>query len=136
MTERTFAMLKPDAVQAGNADAIIGMIKDNGFTIVCQEKRQLPRPEVEQFYAVHKERPFYDELVDYVSSGPVVLMVLEKENAIADWRKLMGATDPAKAEQGTIRKLYGTSVGVNATHGSDAPETANVEIAQFFPKLA
>ncbi len=133
--QRTFAIIKPDAVKAGHVEDIIEMIEDNGFDILAEDERQLSKAEAQKFYAVHKERPFYGELVDYMSSGPVVLMVLEKENAIQDWRDLMGATDPRKAAPGTVRALYGKSIGENATHGSDAPETAKVEIAQFFPEL-
>jgi len=136
MIERTFAIIKPDAVKANNVQNIITMIKDKGFNILRQEKRQLSQAEVEQFYQVHKERPFFGELVEYMSSGPVVLMALEKDNAVADWRTLMGATNPAQAAEGTIRKLYGTNIGVNATHGSDATETAQLEIGQFFSELA
>lgn len=135
MVERTFAMIKPDAVAARNAGKIIDLIESNGFTIVGMEKTKLSKDKAGIFYAVHKERPFYSELVDFVSSGPVVLLALEKEGAIAAWRDLMGATDPLKAAPGTIRKLFGTHVGANATHGSDAPETAQQELALFFPNL-
>lgn len=135
MVERTFAMIKPDAVAARNAGKIIDLIESNGFTIVGMEKTKLSKDKAGIFYAVHKERPFYGELVDFVSSGPVVLLALEKEGAIAAWRDLMGATDPLKAAPGTIRKLFGTHVGANATHGSDAPETAQQELALFFPNL-
>lgn len=135
MVERTFAMIKPDAVAARNAGKIIDLIESNGFTIVGMEKTKLSKDKAGIFYAVHKERPFYSELVDFVSSGPVVLLALEKEGAIAGWRDLMGATDPLKAAPGTIRKLFGTHVGANATHGSDAPETAQQELALFFPNL-
>ncbi|MBS1986444.1 nucleoside-diphosphate kinase [Candidatus Dependentiae bacterium] len=135
VVERTFAMIKPDAVAARNAGKIIDLIESNGFTIVGMEKTKLSKDKAGIFYAVHKERPFYSELVDFVSSGPVVLLALEKEGAIAGWRDLMGATDPLKAAPGTIRKLFGTHVGANATHGSDAPETAQQELALFFPNL-
>ncbi|MCC7414859.1 MAG: nucleoside-diphosphate kinase [Epsilonproteobacteria bacterium] len=135
VVERTFAMIKPDAVAARNAGKIIDLIESNGFTIVGMEKTKLSKDKAGIFYAVHKERPFYSELVDFVSSGPVVLLALEKEGAIAAWRDLMGATDPLKAAPGTIRKLFGTHVGANATHGSDAPETAQQELALFFPNL-
>ncbi len=135
MVERTFAMIKPDAVAARNTGKIIDLIESNGFTIVGMEKTKLSKDKAGTFYAVHKERPFYGELVDFVSSGPVVLLALEKEGAIAAWRDLMGATDPLKAAPGTIRKLFGTHVGANATHGSDAPETAQQELALFFPNL-
>lgn len=136
MVERTFAMIKPDAVTAGNTGKIIDMIESKGFTIVRMQKVQLTKDKAARFYAVHKERPFFHELVDFVTSGPVVIMALEKENAIKAWRDLMGATDPVKAEAGTMRKLFGTNVGKNATHGSDAPETAKEELILFFPDLA
>lgn len=135
MLERTFAMIKPDAVAAGNTGKIIDLIESNGFTIVGMEKTRLSKDKASLFYAVHKERPFFGELVDFVSSGPVVLLALEKNNAIKAWRDLMGATDPRKAEVGTIRNLFGKHVGENATHGSDAPETAEQELALFFPNL-
>lgn len=133
--ERTFAMIKPDAVAAGNADAIIDIIKENGFTVVAMKKAQLSRDEAATFYAVHKERPFFNDLVEFVTSGPVVLLALEKEDAVKAWRTLMGATDPLKAEPGTIRHQFGTSIGSNAVHGSDAPETAHIELGLFFPEL-
>lgn len=135
MLERTFAMIKPDAVAAGNTGKIIDLIESKGFTIVGMEKTKLSKDKASLFYAVHKERPFFGELVDFVSSGPVVLLALEKDNAIKAWRDLMGATDPRKADVGTIRNLFGTHVGENATHGSDAPETAEQELALFFPNL-
>lgn len=135
MIETTFAMIKPDAVKAGNIGKIITLIEDNSFTIRKMEKVQLSKAKAQEFYAVHKERPFFQELVDFVSSGPVIIMALEKDNAITAWRTLMGATNPAQAEPGTIRKLFGTSIGTNATHGSDAPETAKIELALFFPSL-
>ena len=135
MKEKTFAMIKPDAVKAGNVGHIISMIEDSGFTIVRMQKIELSRDKAEQFYAVHKERPFFSELVQFVTSGPVVVMALEKENAVKAWRDLMGATDPQKAAEGTVRKLYGTNIGSNATHGSDAQETAQQELALFFPDL-
>jgi len=130
--EKTFAMIKPDAVAAKHAGDIISLIEGNGFTIVKMRKEQLSKEKAQQFYAVHKAKPFFNELVDFVTSGPVILMMLEKENAIADWRKLMGATDPVKAEEGTLRKKFGTDIGHNATHGSDAAQTAKEELAIFF----
>ena len=133
--ERTFALIKPDAIKAKNAGAIIDMIEKNGFDIVRMEKMQLSKDKAEGFYAVHKEKPFFGELIDYVTSGPVIAMVLEKDNAIKEWRDLMGCTDSTKAEPGTIRNLFGTSKSINATHGSDAPETAQQEIKHFFPNL-
>jgi nucleoside-diphosphate kinase len=136
MIERTFAMIKPDAVAAHTIGKIIDMIERNGFTILRLQLRTLSKPEVEKFYAIHKERPFFPEIVAFMTSGPSVLMVLEKDNAIKAWRDLMGATDPKKAAPGTVRALYGTNTGSNATHGSDAPETAITEIKQFFPELA
>jgi len=134
--ERTFAMIKPDAISAHNTGKIIDMIEQHGFTILGMEKTKLSKEQAQTFYAVHKERPFFAELVDFVTSGPVVIMCLEKENAIKAWRDLMGATDPANAEPGTLRKLFGTDVGHNAVHGSDAPETARQELTLFFPDLA
>ncbi len=136
MIERTFAMIKPDAMRAGFDTAIIDHIKKNGFTVVTQEKKHLTRAEAEGFYAEHKERSFFPELVTFMTSGPVTLLVLEKENAIQAWRDLMGTTDPAQAADGTIRKLFGASKGENATHGSDSPAAAAREVAYFFPELA
>jgi nucleoside-diphosphate kinase len=133
--ERTFAMIKPDAVAAKNSGKIIDMIEANGFTIVGMKKAQLDQNKAGEFYAVHKERPFFGELVSFVSSGPVILLALEKDNAVKAWRDLMGATDSRKADKGTIRNLFGTDIGKNATHGSDAPETAQEELALFFPEL-
>ena len=135
MMQRTFAMIKPDAVAAKNAGKIIDIIEKNGFTIIGMEKTKLNKAKAQEFYAVHKERPFFGELVDFIISGPVIILALEKENAVLAWRDLMGATDPNKASEGTIRKLFGTSIGTNATHGSDAPETAATEIALMFPDL-
>ena len=133
--ERTFAIIKPDAVKAKNAGAIIDMIEKNGFEIVRMEKIHLSKDKAEGFYAVHKGKPFFDELVEFMTSGPVIVMVLEKENAIKAWRDLMGNTDSKLAAPGTIRNLFGTDKGVNASHGSDAPETAQQEIKHFFPNL-
>jgi len=134
--ERTFAMIKPDAVAAHNSGKIIDIIEGCGFAILAMEKTKLSKEQAQTFYAVHSERPFFEELVDFVTSGPVIIMCLEKDNAIKAWRDLMGATDPANADQGTLRKLFGTDVGHNATHGSDAPETAKQELTLFFPDLA
>lgn len=136
MIERTFAMIKPDAVAAKNSGKIIDSIEHNGFTIVAMEKTHLSKQKAEDFYAIHKDRPFFKELVTFITSGPVIVMALEKENAIKAWRDLMGATDPQKAEAGTIRKQFGTNIGNNATHGSDAPETAKTELALIFPHLS
>ena len=134
--ERTFAIIKPDAVAAKNSGKIIDLIEANGFNVVKMQKANWSKADAEQFYAVHNERPFFGELVEFMTSGPVVMMVLEKNNAVSAWRDLMGATNPAQAADGTIRKLFGASIGNNATHGSDAAETANLEIGQFFPELA
>lgn len=133
--QRTFAMIKPDAVAARNSGKIIDLIEKNGFTIVRMQKATLTKPQVETFYGVHKERPFFGEMVNFITSGPVVILALEKDNAIQAWRDLMGTTDPAKAAEGTIRKLFGANIGNNAVHGSDAPETAQQELALFFPDL-
>ncbi|MFH1832391.1 MAG: nucleoside-diphosphate kinase [bacterium] len=133
--ERTLGLIKPDAVKAKFTGRIISRIEEEGFNIVALKKLTLSKEQAEKFYAVHKERPFFGELVDFMSSGPIIAMALEKENAIAEWRKLMGATNPEKAEENTLRKLYAKSMGENATHGSDAPETAAVEIPFFFPGL-
>jgi nucleoside-diphosphate kinase len=134
--ERTLAIIKPDAVRAKNAGKIIDRIEAEGFTIVGMKKINLSTKQAEDFYAVHNGKPFYAELVEFMTSGPVVVMALEKSNAIQAWRDLMGSTDPVKAAPNTLRKLYGTNVGVNATHGSDAVQTAAVEIKFFFPELA
>jgi nucleoside-diphosphate kinase len=136
MVERTFAMIKPDAVAAKNSGKIIDMIEQNGFTILGMKKVTLGKNQAEEFYAVHNERPFYGELVSFVTSGPVILLALEKENAVKAWRDLMGATDSRKADKGTIRNLFGTDIGNNAAHGSDASETAKTELKQFFPELS
>jgi nucleoside-diphosphate kinase len=133
--ERTFAIIKPDAFAAGNAGKILARIYEEGFKVVGLKKLYLSKIEAEGFYAVHRERPFFGELTDFMSSGPCVVMVLEAENAILKWRELMGATDPAEAAAGTLRKEFGTFVGENATHGSDAPETAAFEISYFFSGL-
>lgn len=135
MKEKTLAIIKPDAVKNKKIGRIITMIEDNGFDILRLQKLQLSEDQARSFYAVHKDKPFFNEIVEFMSSGPVVVMVLEKVNAIKDWRTLMGATDPAKADEGTIRKLYGTSIGANAVHGSDSAETAALEIRQFYPDL-
>ena len=129
---RTFAMIKPDAVQAGNAGKIIAHIQDAGFRILGMKLTQISRQQAEKFYEVHAARPFYGELVEFMSSGPSVVLALEAENAVSLWRETIGATDPAEAAEGTIRKLYAESKGKNAVHGSDADETAAAEIAFFF----
>lgn len=130
--ERTFAIVKPDAVRRGLTGDILKRIEASGLTIVAMRKIHLSRSDAEKFYDVHKARPFFSGLCDYMTSGPVVVMVLAGEDAIGRWRKLMGATDPKKADPGTIRKDFGLDVEQNATHGSDAPETAAQEIAFFF----
>jgi nucleoside-diphosphate kinase len=133
LTERTFSIVKPDAVEAGHAGAILSRLEKAGFKVVALQMRRLTRVEAEGFYHVHAERPFFGPLCDYMSSGPCITMVLERENAIAHLRELMGATDPAKADPGTIRKEFAKSLEANAIHGSDAPETARFEIGYFFP---
>ena len=132
MPQRTFSIIKPDAVRKGYTGAILAEISKAGFQIVSLRKQSISKTEAEGFYAVHRERPFFGELTTFMSSGPIVLMVLEKENAIADLRKLMGATNPANAEEGTIRKKYAASIGENAIHGSDAEDTAAFEIGYWF----
>lgn len=136
MMETTFAIIKPDAVKAHFTGKIIDRIEQEGFEIVGMRKMNISREQAEHFYAVHKERPFFGELVSFMISGPVIVMALRKENAIMAWRDLMGATDPVKAPVGTMRRTFGANVGENATHGSDAPETAAQEVAFFFPELA
>ena len=131
----TFTMIKPDAVEANNIGPILSMINKAGFRIKAMKYMKLSAEQAGQFYAVHKERPFYGELVEYMSSGPIVAAVLSKENAVADYRKLIGATDPTKAEDGTIRKLFAKSIAANAVHGSDSDENANIEAAFFFSQL-
>jgi nucleoside-diphosphate kinase len=135
LTERTFSIIKPDAVEAGHAGAILSRLEKAGFTVVALQMRRLARDEAEGFYHVHAERPFFGPLCDYMSSGPCITMVLERENAIAHLRELMGATDPAKADPGTIRKEFAKSLEANSIHGSDAPETARFEIGYFFPGI-
>jgi len=132
MGNRTFTMVKPEAVQQGNTGAILKMIEENGFRIVALKEVQLTTERAGLFYEVHKERPFYGELVDYMSSGPIVAAILEKENAVADFRALIGATDPADAEDGTIRKLFAESKSKNAVHGSDSDENAQLESDFYF----
>jgi len=130
--EHTFSIIKPDATERNLTGAVNAMIEQTGLRIVAQKRARITREQAETFYAVHRNRPFFRELVDFMISGPVVVQVLEGENAIARYRDVMGATDPAKAAPGTIRKLYARSIGENSVHGSDAPETAVKEIAQFF----
>lgn len=131
----TFTMIKPDAVKAGNIGNILAMINNAGFRIVAMKYTQLTNAQAGEFYAVHKERGFYGELVDFMSSGPIVAAVLEKDNAVADFRTLIGATNPEQAAEGTIRKKYAKNVGENAVHGSDSDENAVIEGSFFFSQL-
>ena len=133
--ERTLAIIKPDAVAAGHIGAILQGIEDSGFRLVGLRLVRLSKVEAEGFYAVHKERPFFDSLTTFMSSGPAVVLALETPNAIRRWRELMGATDPAQAEEQTLRRRFGSSIEHNATHGSDAPETAAFELGYFFRGL-
>ncbi|HMM38142.1 MAG: nucleoside-diphosphate kinase [Desulfovibrionaceae bacterium] len=135
MSELTFSIVKPDAVEAGQAGSVLQMIIDAGLKIKAMKMIRLTREQAEGFYAVHRERPFFKDLVNYMISGPVVVSVLEGDNAIARYRELMGATDPAKAAEGTIRKRFGKSIEANACHGSDGPDTAKTEVAYFFSRL-
>ncbi len=135
MTERTFSIVKPDAVKAGKTGQVLARLEGAGFKLVAARMRHLTRAEAEGFYHVHKERPFFGSLCAFMSSGPCLTMVLERENAIAQLREVMGATDPAKAAAGTIRKDFASSIEQNAIHGSDAPETARFEIGYFFPGI-
>jgi nucleoside-diphosphate kinase len=130
--QRTFSIVKPDAVRNGHTGAILAAIDQAGFRVIAIKKQSISKPEAEGFYAVHKARPFFNDLCTFMSSGPLVLMVLEKDNAIADLRKLMGATNPANAEEGTIRKRFAGSIQENAIHGSDAEDTAAFEIGYWF----
>jgi nucleoside-diphosphate kinase len=130
--ERTFAIIKPDAVKAGQAGRILQRIEEAGFRVVALRLQHLTPEEAEGFYAVHRARPFFASLTTFMSSGPCIVMALEAADAIKKWRTLMGATDPAKAEAGSLRKEFGTSIEYNATHGSDAPETAAFELGYFF----
>ncbi|CAI8393632.1 MAG TPA: nucleoside-diphosphate kinase [Flavobacteriaceae bacterium] len=131
-TDRTFTMLKPDSVEKGNIGAIVDKINAAGFRIVAMKLTHMTTQDAQEFYAVHNERPFYGELVEYMTRGPVVAAILEKENAVADFRTLIGATNPADAAEGTIRKLYAASMGENAVHGSDSDENAAIEGAFHF----
>ena len=132
MAQRTFSIVKPDAVRKGYTGAILAEIEKAGFQIAAIKKQSISREQAQGFYAVHKDRPFFGALCEFMSSGPLVLMVLEKDNAIADLRKLMGATNPANAEEGTLRKKFAGSIQENAIHGSDAEETAAFEIGYWF----
>ena len=135
MSNRTFTMIKPDAFGKGNTGAILDQIIGGGFRIVAMKMVKLSEAKAGEFYAIHKERPFYGELVDFMSSGPIVAAILEKENAVEDFRTLIGATNPANAAEGTIRKKYAASVGENAIHGSDSDENAKIEGDFFFSVL-
>ena len=131
-TEKTLSIIKPDAVERNLSEDIKQEFKINGFIIFKEKKIKIEKSEAEKFYQVHQSKPFYNDLCSYLSSGPIIVMVLERENAILENRKLMGATDPTKAEEGTIRKKYGISIDKNSVHGSDSPENAKVEIDFFF----
>lgn len=133
--KRTFTMIKPDAVSAGNTGSIMKMIEEAGFKIIAMKKTYMSQERAGQFYAVHKERPFYQDLTKYMSSGPIVPMILEKDNAVEDFRKLIGATNPKEAAEGTIRKLFATSIEANAVHGSDSDENAEIEGSFFFAEV-
>ncbi|HEX2607398.1 MAG TPA: nucleoside-diphosphate kinase [Flavisolibacter sp.] len=135
MSNRTFTMIKPDAMKNGHAGAILDKIIKSGFRIVALKQTRLSEEKAGEFYAVHKARPFYGELVQFMSSGLIIAAILEKENAVADFRTLIGATDPSKAEEGTIRKQFATSLGENAVHGSDSDENAQIEGSFFFSGL-
>ena len=135
MSNRTFTMIKPDAMKKAYAGAILDKIIKAGFRIVSLKQTQLTKEKAGEFYAIHKERPFYEELVGFMSSGVIIAAILEKENAVADFRTLIGTTDPAKADEGTIRKLFASSVGENAVHGSDSNENAKIEGDFFFSGL-
>ena len=130
--ERTFAIVKPDAVAAGNTGQILAMIEENGFKIRGMKMKRMSQGEAEEFYGVHKERPFFKSLVTFMTEGPVVVLCLERDGAVAKWRELMGATNPANAAEGTVRKQFASSIERNCAHGSDAAETAAVEIPFFF----
>ena len=132
MTERTFSIIKPDATRKNLTGKVNAVIEDAGLRIVAQKRIKMSRAQAEEFYGVHKERPFFGELVDFMTSAPVVVQVLEGEGAVARYREVMGATNPAQAADGTIRKLYAESVGENSVHGSDSLDNAKIEIAQFF----
>jgi nucleoside-diphosphate kinase len=131
--ERTFCIIKPDAVEKNKTGAVLAHLEEAGFKIQALRRVHLSRPVAEGFYAIHKERPFFGELVAFMTRSPVVVAVLERDNAVETYRKVMGATDPAKADAGTLRKLFGSNVGENAVHGSDSKDNAKIEIAYFFP---
>lgn len=135
MSNRTFTMIKPDATSKGHTGGILKMINEAGFRIVAMKMTRLSKEKAGEFYAVHKERPFYGELVEFMSRGPITAAILEKDNAVEDFRKLIGATNPAEAAEGTVRKLYASSIGENAIHGSDSDENAKIEGDFFFSRL-
>ena len=135
MSNHTFTMIKPDAVRNGHIGNILQMTCNGGFKIVAMKYLHISRQQAEKFYEIHKERPFYGELTEFMSSGPIVAAILEKDNAVADFRTLIGATNPAEAAEGTVRKLYATSIGENAVHGSDSDENAKIEGDFFFSGL-
>lgn len=135
LTNRTFTMIKPDAVKNGHIGAILNDISEAGFKIIAMKYIQLNKEQAGAFYAVHKERPFYNDLIEFMTSGPIVAAILEKEGAVEDFRKLIGATDPAQADEGTIRQKYAKSIDANAIHGSDSDENAAIEGDFFFSKL-
>jgi nucleoside-diphosphate kinase len=131
--QRTFCIIKPDAIEKRRGGAILALLEERGFQILALKRLHLTKPVAEGFYAVHKARPFFGELVTFMTRSPVIIAVLERDDAVAEYRKVMGATDPAKADAGTIRKLHGSNVGENAVHGSDSLDNAKIEIAYFFP---
>lgn len=133
--ENTLSIIKPDAVEAKKSGHIIGLLEENGFEIIAKKKITLKREEAEKFYSIHKDKPFFNELVTFMTSGPVVVQVLEKENAVSDYRKIMGDTNPEMAEKNTIRNLYGTSIQCNAVHGSDSTTNAKKEVSFFFSEI-
>lgn len=135
MVEKTFAIIKPDAISDGVAGLIIYITELNQFKVIGLERIQMTLEKAKKFYEVHKEKPFFSELVGNITSGPIIVMALEKENAIADWRTLMGVTDPLKSNPGSLRKMFGKNISWNAVHGSDSPENAKIELSLFFPNL-
>ena len=134
-TQETLSIIKPDAMKLKYSGKIIDFIEDKGFTIIAQKKIVLTKMQAEAFYSVHKDRPFFNELVDFMISGPILVQIIEAQNAVSFYREIMGSTNPDEAEEGTIRKLYGTNIQCNAVHGSDSTENANIETSFFFSKL-
>ena len=133
--QKTLSIIKPDAMKLKYSGKIIDFIEDKGFTIIAQKKIVLTKMQAEAFYSVHKDRPFFNELVDFMISGPILVQIIEAQNAVSFYREIMGSTNPDEAEEGTIRKLYGTNIQCNAVHGSDSTENANIETSFFFSKL-